>query len=29
MVHHGIDDDTCPIAWSRATRAALVAAGVD
>lgn len=29
MVHHGIEDDTCPIAWSRATVRALRAAGVD
>ncbi|MGD9957198.1 MAG: alpha/beta hydrolase family protein [Candidatus Nanopelagicales bacterium] len=29
MVHHGIEDDTCPIAWSRATVRALRAADVD
>lgn len=29
MVHHGTADDTCPIAWSRATVRALRAAGVD
>ena len=29
MVHHGVADDTCPIAWSRATVRALRAAGVD
>ena len=29
MVHHGVVDDTCPIAWSRATVRALRAADVD
>lgn len=29
MMHHGVLDDTCPVAWSRATRDALRAAGVD
>jgi dipeptidyl aminopeptidase/acylaminoacyl peptidase len=29
MVHHGVQDDTCPIAWSRATVRALRAADVD
>jgi dipeptidyl aminopeptidase/acylaminoacyl peptidase len=29
MVHHGVVDDTCPIAWSRATVKALRAADVD
>ena len=29
MVHHGVIDDTCPIAWSRATVRALRAADVD
>jgi dipeptidyl aminopeptidase/acylaminoacyl peptidase len=29
MVHHGVADDTCPIAWSRATVRALRAADVD
>lgn len=29
MVHHGIEDATCPIAWSRATVRALRAADVD
>jgi uncharacterized protein len=29
MMHHGVQDDTCPVAWSRATRDALRAAGVD
>ncbi len=29
MMHHGVVDDTCPIAWTRATVAALRAAGVD
>jgi dipeptidyl aminopeptidase/acylaminoacyl peptidase len=29
LVHHGLQDDTCPIAWSRATVAALEREGVD
>jgi dipeptidyl aminopeptidase/acylaminoacyl peptidase len=29
MMHHGAVDDTCPVAWSRATRDALRAAGVE
>jgi dipeptidyl aminopeptidase/acylaminoacyl peptidase len=29
MMHHGSVDATCPVAWSRATRDALEAAGVD
>ena len=29
MVHHGRRDDTCPIAWSRATVKALEAEGKD
>jgi dipeptidyl aminopeptidase/acylaminoacyl peptidase len=29
LVHHGTADDTCPIAWSRATVAALEKEGVD
>lgn len=29
MMHHGTVDDTCPVAWSRATRDALLEAGVD
>jgi dipeptidyl aminopeptidase/acylaminoacyl peptidase len=29
MVHHGTADATCPVRWSRATRDALVTAGVD
>lgn len=29
LMHHGVVDDTCPAAWSRATVAALEAAGVD
>jgi dipeptidyl aminopeptidase/acylaminoacyl peptidase len=29
MMHHGTVDDTCPVAWSRATRDALREAGVD
>jgi dipeptidyl aminopeptidase/acylaminoacyl peptidase len=29
LMHHGVVDDTCPIAWTRATVAALRAADVD
>jgi dipeptidyl aminopeptidase/acylaminoacyl peptidase len=29
QLHHGTADDTCPIAWSRASAKALTAAGVD
>jgi len=29
MIHHGTSDDSCPIAWSRETDAALRRAGVD
>jgi dipeptidyl aminopeptidase/acylaminoacyl peptidase len=29
MIHHGLEDDTCPISWSRATTRALKRAGKD
>ncbi len=29
LIHHGTSDDSCPIAWSRATRRLLRAEGVD
>ena len=29
LVHHGTSDDTCPLPWTRATVAAMQAAGVD
>jgi dipeptidyl aminopeptidase/acylaminoacyl peptidase len=29
LVHHGTSDDTCPLPWTRATVAAMEAAGVD
>jgi len=29
MLHHGIEDETCPVAWSRAAVAALRAVGAD
>jgi len=29
LVHHGLDDDTCPVEWSRATVKALNAGGAE
>ncbi len=29
LIHHGTDDDTCPIGWSRTTQRLLARAGVD
>ena len=29
LIHHGTDDESCPIRWSRATLTAMRKAGVD